>query len=303
MMRFGFNCRGFFAAWCFCITFNAWAQATPVVQDILPADLPSYLASNHKVMVLFTSPDPKCGYCVGADAGFEQAVQKLGRSDWRFVRVQWAPWRAFPPEVEGLKVSAIPSRAAVVQRRVVGWADGRVPDVDLLAQGLKAAMAGKNWSPPRAQRPATAPAPAARGADERKARGSSEPVNLADWLRPMQPGWAEVQGRRTFMLALRQRCLSRHPQTEQVLRSALNQWGRKALQIVMDPSQVGWLEKEEGKRAVAEQEAKFAQTMQTQTGLSHVDELAAEDCERLMNAAAAVPLPVVSPAPPAPKIR
>lgn len=284
-----------------CVLGVAWAQAPAEVIELPPVDLPAYLASNHKVMVLFTSTDLKCGYCVGADAGFEQAVQKLGRSDWRFVRVQWAPWRAFPPEVAELKVLSIPSRAAVVQGRVVGHADGRVSDVDQLVQGLKAAMGGENWSSSRAERPA--PALAARGSDERRARSSSEPVNLKAWQRPMQPGWAEVQGRRTYMLALRQHCLSRNPQTKQALKSAVNQWGRKALQIVLDPSQVGWLEKEEGKRAVAEQEAKFAQAMRKQTGLSHQGELAAEDCERLMNAGVAVPLPLVPQAPPAAKIR
>lgn len=280
-----------------CALGVAWAQAPVVVQELQAAELPGYLQQYPKVMVLFTSPDPKCGYCVGADTFFEQAVQKVARPDWRYVRVQWTPWRAFPPEVEVLKVSGIPSRAAVVQGRVVGWAHGQTKDIDALSQGILAAKSGENWSAP-----SNRPQPQARAQASPPAQ-RSKPVNLEDWLRPMQPGWAEVQGRRTYMLAVRQQCISRHPHTEQVLRAALNQWGRQALQIVMDPSQVGWLEKEEGKRAVAEQEAQFAKAMQTQTGLSHVDELAAEDCERLMNAAAVVPLPVVSPAPPAPKIR
>lgn len=290
-MRFGFKFRMLFVTWCLGITCSAWVQATPVVQNISAAELPYYLASNPKVFVLFTSPDPKCGYCIGADTLFEQAVQKVSRPDWRYVCVQWAPWRAFPPEVVALKVSGIPSRAAVMQGQIVGWADGQTKDIDVLSQGILAAKRGENWSAPRSR-----PQPQVKAQTSPPAR-AREPVNVEDWLPPMQPGWAEVQGRRTYMLALRQHCLSRHPQTEQVLRSALNQWGRKALHIVMDPSQVGWLEKEEGKRAVAEQEAQFAQSLQAQTGLSHLSELASEDCARLMNAAAAVPLPLVSPAP------
>src|SRR5690606_3911483 len=130
-----------------------WAQTPTAVQELQAAELPGYLQQHPKAFVLLTSPDPKCGYCIGADTFFEQAVQKVARPDWRYIRVQWAPWRAFPPEVVAMKVTAIPSRAAVLQGQIVGWADGQTKDIDVLSQGILAAKRGENWSAPSRSRP------------------------------------------------------------------------------------------------------------------------------------------------------
>ena len=273
--------------------FAGSAQANPVVSEVAAADLPAYLKAHEKVVVLFTSPDRGCGFCVDADKGFEQAVKRLGASQWRYAIVQWSPWRKLPPEVQALGVGGIPQRVAFVGGKAVGWVDGRERNIDYLVQGLQAAQAGQKWAPPP-QSAQARPAPVRPKASKEEL---DKAFDLQNMLRPMQPGWAEVQGRRIYLLALRKHCIDRHPQSDAVLRPVVNAWARKALPVILDPSQVGWLEREEGKRAVAEQEARFAWTMRAQTGLAHQGELDEQACERLVNEAAAVPLPEVDAAP------
>lgn len=295
-MRFEFKYRGIPVLAGLLFTAATWAQPTPMVPEVGASDLPAYLKSNAKVLVLFTSPDSKCGFCVGADKGFTQAVQKLSSNnaggDWRYITVQWQPWRDMPPQVQALGVSGVPSRGAFVQGKAVGWANGRETDIDHLTKGILAAQAGQKWSPlPAPPKPAAAP---------EKSPTKEEIDRLKDpqsWLQPMQPGWAEIQGRRTFLVALHKDCIARHPQSDAELRPALNAWGKKAWPAVMDIRQVGWLEREEGLKVVAEEEAKFSKTMQAQTGLAYPAPLDEQVCGRLLKAAVAVPLPAYQRAP------
>ncbi len=270
----------------------AWAQTPSAVQELQSAELPDYLQRHPKVLVLFNSPDPKCGFCVGADVSYEQAVRQIAAPDWRFVKVQWTPWRDFPPEVLAQGLGGVPAHMAYVGGKLVGRAEGREKNVEHLRKGLVAAMSGEKWQPLAASRPRPQPLPRPRPREE-----TEKAFNPQNWLRPMEPGWAEVQGRRTYLLGLRNRCLERHPDSDQALRPLVNDWARKALPIIFDMSQVGWLERDEGKQAVAAQEARFEQAMREQAGLSPKEPLDAADCERLMKLATAVPLPHVPPPP------
>lgn len=276
------------------------AQAQPQVPEIAASDLSSYLKGNDKVVVLFTSPDPKCGFCVGADKGFEQAVGRLlsqggEAAQWRYVKVQWPRWNQFPEPIKALGVGGVPGRWAFVRASVVGTADGRELDIEHLSRGIVAAQTGQKWSPQPAPAKAAATAAAPFGKPTKEELDKAfDPQN---WLRPMYPGWADIQGRRTYLVSLHRQCADRHPGSDARLKPMLNAWAKQTFAVVMDLSQVGWLEREEGKQAVAAQEARFAQALHAQTGLNRTDVLDEAACERLIQAGTAMPLPEIQPPP------
>ena len=69
------------------------------VKNVLPEELPAYLKAHKNAVVQFTSPDEKCGYCIGADAAFNQ-FENINSGKFAFVRVQWSPWNKFPDIVK-----------------------------------------------------------------------------------------------------------------------------------------------------------------------------------------------------------
>jgi hypothetical protein len=82
--------------------FGLFSGANAQVVDITPDQLDSYVKRHQLVILQLTSPDKKCGYCIGTAETFDSAEKLLkdgqfkGRSDFVFVRIQWSPWRAFP---------------------------------------------------------------------------------------------------------------------------------------------------------------------------------------------------------------
>jgi hypothetical protein len=87
----------------FCLFFSFAVQAQTYLPEIASSDLVAYLKANEKIVVLFTSPDRKCGFCIGADETFSQAVRGISSSSssppgWRYIVVQWQPWREIPPQ-------------------------------------------------------------------------------------------------------------------------------------------------------------------------------------------------------------
>jgi outer membrane protein OmpA-like peptidoglycan-associated protein len=67
------------------------AAQKAAVQVVSPEALLDFLKQHPKVVVLFTSPSFKCGFCVGADKTFEEVAALLGGGDWRYVRTEWSP--------------------------------------------------------------------------------------------------------------------------------------------------------------------------------------------------------------------
>ena len=47
-------------------------------------------------LLQMNSPDPRCGYCKGADQLFDQAAALPHKPALAFARVQWTPWRQMP---------------------------------------------------------------------------------------------------------------------------------------------------------------------------------------------------------------
>ena len=110
---------------------SGWAE----VVDIPPNQLTSYLQSHSEVVVLFTSPDRGCDYCIGAEGPFRIVSRKVGASV-SFVRVQWAPWLKLPPEIRALGVNGIPSQFAYIHAKRVDILPGKIKDPDIYAKKL-----------------------------------------------------------------------------------------------------------------------------------------------------------------------
>ncbi len=78
---------------------NRSASSTTHVLAVAPSDLESFLATHQHVVVQFTSPDPSCTWCVGANQAFDQASKHFANKKIEFIRVQWNPAFSHIPAV------------------------------------------------------------------------------------------------------------------------------------------------------------------------------------------------------------
>ncbi len=101
------------------------AAAQTPVQALAPEQLPDFLAAHEIAVVQFTSPDPKCGYCVGADRPFDQIAALSVDPRRAYARVQWQPWRQFPAFPAGIQITKIPLMQVYVRGQLAGQYDGR----------------------------------------------------------------------------------------------------------------------------------------------------------------------------------
>jgi hypothetical protein len=105
---------------------NIAAAAT--VQDLKPHELAAFLAKHDTVAVQFTSPDPKCRYCIGAAQAYTQAVAPTRDPGIRFVRVQWPVWHKFPDFGQIEKPLGIPEVLLYRRSEVIGGISGKPKD-------------------------------------------------------------------------------------------------------------------------------------------------------------------------------
>lgn len=96
------------------------------VQLLSTQELPDFLAAHEVAVIQYTSPDPKCGFCVGADKPFD-AMAALAFDPRRgYARVQWQPWRQFPAFPAGLQATdKIPMVHVYVRGQFAGQYEGR----------------------------------------------------------------------------------------------------------------------------------------------------------------------------------
>jgi len=105
------------------------------VQEVRMQDLPAFLAKNDTVVVQFTSPDPKCRYCIGADKAFDAAVAPARDARVKYVRVQWPVWHKFPDFGKLTKPIGLPEQMVFRRGTAIGTVSGRLHgDSDLLAK-------------------------------------------------------------------------------------------------------------------------------------------------------------------------
>ncbi|MEW6022500.1 MAG: hypothetical protein AB1807_10205 [Pseudomonadota bacterium] len=95
------------------------------VQEVRMQNLAAYLAKHETVVVQFTSPDPKCRYCIGADRLFDQAVTPARDPKVKYVRVQWPVWHKFPDFGSIQKPIGLPDHIVFQRGRAIGTIAGR----------------------------------------------------------------------------------------------------------------------------------------------------------------------------------
>jgi hypothetical protein len=154
VMKTSTSLRAVWAAWAVAaLLLSAQAQAqsqtqaqnplpavSPSVVVVTPADLPAYLTKHERVVVLFTSPERGCGYCIGADRSFNEAVAQLPADGWSYVRTEWSPWQNTPPQATALGVLGIPTRLLLQRGAVIGEVMGRRLDAAVLTRQITAAQ-------------------------------------------------------------------------------------------------------------------------------------------------------------------
>lgn len=116
----------------------ATASAPTTVIDVGPDDLIAYLSAHDRVVILFTSPSPRCGFCVGADKTFSTAIAALPQEGWSYVRTQWPVWNQFPYIATAAGVLGLPDHAVYARGSVIGRVSGRHLDPAVLAEKIGA---------------------------------------------------------------------------------------------------------------------------------------------------------------------
>ncbi len=106
-------------------SLGSTARAQAPVQALTPEQLPDFLAAHEIAVVQFTSPDPKCGYCVGADQPFDVMAALSVDPRRAYARVQWQPWRQFPAFPAGIQLTKIPMMHVYVRGQFAGQYEGR----------------------------------------------------------------------------------------------------------------------------------------------------------------------------------
>jgi hypothetical protein len=116
--------------WAVAALFAALSSlASAAVRDVPAATIKQVVQSDRLTVVLFTSPDAGCGYCAGQSQLLDDyATSFTGKAE--LLRVQWSPWRAFPPEAQlPAKMYGLPQWFVFKSGRVVAESVGRVSDL------------------------------------------------------------------------------------------------------------------------------------------------------------------------------
>ena len=111
---------------------SVWAAAR--VRDVAPADIQRAVGTNGLALVLLTSPDKGCGYCAGQSQVFDEFAKDYAGTA-KLLRVQWSPWRTFPPEVVLLTTMyGLPTWVTFRSGQEVVRNEGRVPNIAKLQE-------------------------------------------------------------------------------------------------------------------------------------------------------------------------
>lgn len=98
---------------------DGYPDSAVAVDEVGPDDLAAYLRTHPNAVIQFTSPDPNCGPCARAYAGFEETAAVHGRQV-SFARVQWLRWNQPPEDVwKTYQLRAVPEILAIEDGQVV----------------------------------------------------------------------------------------------------------------------------------------------------------------------------------------
>lgn len=125
--------------------------------DVSPAGMRATVTAKGHTLLLITSPDPKCRYCQGQAALFDELARNHA-GDLRMRRVQWSPWHKMPPAQQFVRpVGGLPAWQVFRDGRIVAEQVGAMSDVAALAKFVDDAVMGRAPVPPE-------PTPAAQAA-------------------------------------------------------------------------------------------------------------------------------------------
>jgi hypothetical protein len=113
-------------------------MADRTVTELQPSEVSAFVRQNPKVVVQFTSPDVRCGYCVGAERQFVEGVARSGKEGWAYITVQWPRWIDMPTLAPPVKVWGLPDHQIYEGGQFKGSAGGRANDPAALMASIEA---------------------------------------------------------------------------------------------------------------------------------------------------------------------
>lgn len=137
--------------------------AAAQVTELKPGEVADFVARHEYAIVQVTSPDRKCGYCIGADRKFDKMAAAPAGKRFAFARVQYSPWREIPDFGTLMPVYGVPSQTVFHKGKRVGDAGIYYETVPKFYAQVDAALAGPKEPAPA---PKPAPAPVAMNAAE-----------------------------------------------------------------------------------------------------------------------------------------
>ncbi len=249
------------------------------LNDVRPDRLAAFVQADRVTVVLFTSPDEKCGYCVGQLNVFNTAAVHYRNEPPVFGYVQWKPWRDFPKMDLPRPIYGIPHLKIFRKGEVLGEIDGRFTDPAKLIALVDDALAGKlkpmpHVAPPPSE-PDAASAPAA------PPRATAAPAEKAEMLSDGDRAAVSLFLRQELLTTLTRSCAKKHPSQASAAQEAEAVWKQRhgkdadrGMMVVMGSSSNAAL------RALISPMGK-AQAAELDTRLPMNKELPAGDCERV----------------------
>lgn len=113
------------------------AMAERTVTELQPSEVAAFVRQHPKVVIQFTSPDQRCGFCIGADELFTQGVAQSGKDGWKYARVQWPRWKEMPAFAPPVKVTGVPDHQIYEGGAYKGSGGGRAKDAASLMASIE----------------------------------------------------------------------------------------------------------------------------------------------------------------------
>lgn len=191
------------------------------LNDVRPDRLEAFVKADRVAVVLFTSPDPKCGYCVGQLNVFNAAAVHYRNEPPVFAYVQWKPWREFPRMNLPRRLYGIPHVMVFRNGEVLGELEGRFADPAKLVTLVDDALAGKLKPLPHVATPPEEPA--ASAATVASAASGANAAALSDADRAA----VSLFLRQELLTAVSRSCATRHPAQADAAQQAEAAWKQR----------------------------------------------------------------------------
>lgn len=247
---------------------SAGSALAAQVTELSPDKLAAFVAKNEVVVVQFTSPDPKCRYCIGADKSFDAAAAQAKNPALRFARVQWPVWHKIPGFEPLIRVGGIPNQVVFRKGKEMQSAGGRPESAKVLLDQIDAILL----------------APPAPGKDIAASyRAPAAPVNPVT-AAPMSPEQQDVMRlmiRRDFFKVVTSACAKLFPSQAGQYSLAFDQWSATRKDTLNQAATVMLTHSSSETAAIFEAEKKTLQTWQVEKlGVPMDRDPKVKDCDK-----------------------